>query len=185
MSVTCKGRCPRSLRPASIWLIMVKGSSVRGLSLVTMTRSLPRAAACPINGRLVRSRSPPQPNTSNYTCKIQSSQNFQNLGQGIGSMGVINKHQRLPGNSHRFQAAVDAGNGSQAVDNMIRIDSQSQGGAAGGQDIGKIIMADQGRAEFEAAEGGGQAGLDTPGRQGKFFRLECRLRVRSHRLIPA
>ena len=39
------------------------GSSLRGLSEVTITRSLSRAATAPISGRFVRSRSPPQPNT--------------------------------------------------------------------------------------------------------------------------
>ena len=39
------------------------GSSLRGLSDVTITRSLSRAATAPISGRFVRSRSPPQPNT--------------------------------------------------------------------------------------------------------------------------
>ena len=40
------------------------GSSLRGLSSVTMTRSARRAAISPICGRLPRSRSPPQPNTT-------------------------------------------------------------------------------------------------------------------------
>ena len=36
---------------------------MRGLSLVTMTSWEPAAAAWPMSGRLLRSRSPPQPNT--------------------------------------------------------------------------------------------------------------------------
>ena len=53
------GRC----RPTSASLMMASGSSLRGLSEVSTTKSLPRPAASPISGRLARSRSPPQPNT--------------------------------------------------------------------------------------------------------------------------
>ena len=48
--------------PTSASFMMASGSSERGLSLVRTTKSLFSAAACPISGRLVRSRSPPQPN---------------------------------------------------------------------------------------------------------------------------
>jgi hypothetical protein len=42
---------------------MASGGSLRGLSEVTTTTSESRAATAPISGRLVRSRSPPQPKT--------------------------------------------------------------------------------------------------------------------------
>ena len=42
--------------------MMASGSSVRGLSEVTTTKSASSAATLPMMGRLVRSRSPPQPN---------------------------------------------------------------------------------------------------------------------------
>ena len=44
--------------------MMAFGSSVRGLSLVTMQKSARSAAILPIFGRLVLSRSPPQPNSA-------------------------------------------------------------------------------------------------------------------------
>ena len=49
--------------PRRISSRIFSGSSLRGLSDVTITRSLSRAATAPISGRFVRSRSPPQPNT--------------------------------------------------------------------------------------------------------------------------
>src|SRR5580704_16638137 len=49
--------------PSSIAARMASGSSDRGLSLVRMATSASDAAAAPIIGRLVRSRSPPQPST--------------------------------------------------------------------------------------------------------------------------
>ena len=49
--------------PRLISSMICSGSSLRGLSEVMTTRSLSRAATAPISGRLLRSRSPPQPNT--------------------------------------------------------------------------------------------------------------------------
>ena len=43
--------------------MIASGASERGLSEVTIARSLRRAAIAPMTGRLVRSRSPPQPKT--------------------------------------------------------------------------------------------------------------------------
>ena len=44
--------------------MIASGSSDRGLSEVTITRSASLAAMSPIIGRLPRSRSPPHPNTT-------------------------------------------------------------------------------------------------------------------------
>ena len=49
------------LRAGRISAMISPGFSVRGLSVVTMTKSAQSAAALPMRGRLVRSRSPPQP----------------------------------------------------------------------------------------------------------------------------
>src|SRR5882672_2622297 len=51
--------------PTTASLIIASGSSLRGLSDVSTTKSLPRPAASPISGRFLRSRSPPHPNTVN------------------------------------------------------------------------------------------------------------------------
>jgi hypothetical protein len=45
-----------------IWLMIALGFSVRGLSLVTTTRSAPFSTTAAIIGRLTGSRSPPHPN---------------------------------------------------------------------------------------------------------------------------
>ena len=44
--------------------MIASGSSERGLSEVTITRSASAAAAFPISGRFARSRSPPAPKTT-------------------------------------------------------------------------------------------------------------------------
>ena len=49
--------------PALICSRIFNGSSVRGLSEVTIARSLSSVAILPIIGRLPLSRSPPQPKT--------------------------------------------------------------------------------------------------------------------------
>ena len=63
-------RAPRRSRrrpsraPGSTSAMIASGSSDRGLSLVMIVRSAAADAAAPIRGRLARSRSPPQPNTT-------------------------------------------------------------------------------------------------------------------------
>ena len=52
------------VKPETISLIIWAGSSLRGLSLVKTAKSDPANSAAPINGRLLRSRSPPQPRTA-------------------------------------------------------------------------------------------------------------------------
>src|ERR1035441_311823 len=52
---------PDFCSPTSASFMMASGSSERGLSDVSTTKSLPLPAASPISGRLARSRSPPHP----------------------------------------------------------------------------------------------------------------------------
>ena len=54
----------RAGQPARIARRIAAGSSLRGLSSVTNTRSARAAAMRPISGRLPGSRSPPQPNSA-------------------------------------------------------------------------------------------------------------------------
>ena len=60
-STSCATSVPA---PSRISAMIASGSSERGLSDVTITRSASRRAIAPISGRLPRSRSPPQPNTT-------------------------------------------------------------------------------------------------------------------------
>ena len=85
-------------RPSRIWLMMASGFSLRGLSLVTTTRSAFFSATAAISGRLVGSRSPPQPNTHHSwppRCCGQRPQRLQRLVQRVGRVGVVDRHQRL------------------------------------------------------------------------------------------
>ena len=85
-------------RPTSASLMMSSGSSLRGLSLVSTTRSLSGPAASPISGRLLRSRSPPQPKSVMMRAGgIEFARRGQQIAQSVVGVRVIHDHQeRLP-----------------------------------------------------------------------------------------
>ena len=92
---------------------MAAGSSERGLSLVATTKSLPSPAAWPILGRLVRSRSPPQPNSVITRAPAASGHLARQRGQvAQGVVGV-----RVVDDDGEGLAGIDgleaAGNGSE------------------------------------------------------------------------
>ena len=65
--------------------MIASGSSVRGLSLVTMTKSAFWPAMRPIFGRLPRSRSPPQPkrNTSRAGANSRTVVRMLSMASGV------------------------------------------------------------------------------------------------------
>jgi hypothetical protein len=67
------------LIPISISSIIFRGFSVRGLSEVTITRSLFLPATSPIGARFVLSRSPPQPKTVIIRPRVKSPAVFKHL----------------------------------------------------------------------------------------------------------
>ena len=70
------------------------GSSLRGLSSVTNTRSARAAAIAPISGRLPRSRSPPQPNTHDQAPLGMRAERVQRLGERVRLVGVVDEDRR-------------------------------------------------------------------------------------------
>ena len=72
------------------------GSSVRGLSSVTMTVSASRCAMAPISGRLPRSRSPPQPNTTTSRPDAKGRSARQHAFQRLGLVGVVDEDRGRP-----------------------------------------------------------------------------------------
>ena len=69
--------------------MIAAGSSLRGLSEVTTTTSLMRPATAPISGRLVRSRSPPQPNTVMSRPRRQRPRRLEQVLQRIVGVRVV------------------------------------------------------------------------------------------------
>ena len=86
---------------------MASGSSERGLSLVATTKSLPSPAACPIFGRLVRSRSPPQPNsviTRPPSCSRHLARQRRQIAQRVVGVGIVHNHRKRLARINRLKA---------------------------------------------------------------------------------
>ena len=90
---------PRARRPARrrprISAMIASGSSERGLSEVTITRSASRAAISPISGRLPRSRSPPQPNTTCSRPLGQLPRGGSTFSSESGRVRVVDEHREV------------------------------------------------------------------------------------------
>ena len=79
----CRARRARCRRGCAL------GSSVRGLSEVSTTTSLARAAASPMSGRLPRSRSPPQPKTVMSAPGRERAEGGEQTLERVGRVGVV------------------------------------------------------------------------------------------------
>ena len=71
------------------------GSSLRGLSDVITTTSLSRSATMPISGRLVRSRSPPQPKTVIKPLRRKRSRGLEEISQRVVGMRIVDDDRHL------------------------------------------------------------------------------------------
>ena len=104
-------RSPISIAPGAAARIAARiaaGSSLRGLSSVTITRSAFSAAIAPIIGRLPGSRSPPQPNTTTSLPRRIGPQRLQRLGQRVGLVGVVDEDRRAVRLADQFEPALGA-----------------------------------------------------------------------------
>ena len=85
-------RRARSRTPSTIMSRIARGSSVRGLSLVTIGEvGVARRPRAPIFGRLVGSRSPPQPNTHDQPPARQRPQRRQHPLERVGRVRVVDE----------------------------------------------------------------------------------------------
>ena len=83
---------PRASTPARISSMIAAGSSLRGLSEVTIARSASSAAIRPISGRLPRSRSPPQPKTQITRPVVELARGAQHVLERVGLVRVVDDH---------------------------------------------------------------------------------------------
>ena len=72
--------------------MIVCGSSLRGLSFVTMTTSASSAAIRPICGRFSRSRSPPQPKTQMHASRRELAHGAQQRLEGERLVRIVDDH---------------------------------------------------------------------------------------------
>ncbi len=87
--------------PSSTSPMMASGSSCRGLSDVRNARSLSRAAAAPMRGRLARSRFPPQPKTqSTRPAGVNHPRLTQHDLQPSRRVRVVDEHRKGGGSRH-------------------------------------------------------------------------------------
>ena len=82
-----------------------RGSSVRGLSLVTTLTSARRATASPIGARLAASRSPPQPKTHQTRPAVDGANGVEHARERVGRVRVVDEHGHVVA---RAVAALEA-----------------------------------------------------------------------------
>jgi hypothetical protein len=80
-------------------LMIASGSSLRGLSLVTIAKSACASTTAPMRGRLVLSRFPPQPKTTMSRAGFRSRQRLDDIEQRVVGVRVVdeNANCRCPG----------------------------------------------------------------------------------------
>ena len=143
--------------------MMANGSSVRGLSLVTTTNCEPAAAARPIRGRFLRSRSPPQPQDRDDPGEIKLLQGPQGLGDSRRGMGVVHEYRGPPQWAEALQATRHPAQGRDAPGHFLRAQTQPQGGGRGRQDVGQVERPHQPGVDFYLPRRAGEPGLDAVG----------------------
>ena len=154
---------PLACRPGSISARIAAGSSERGLSLVATTKSLPSPAAWPILGRLVRSRSPPQPKsvmTRAPGARGHLAGERGQIAQRVVGVGVVHDHGEGLAGIDGLKAAgngLERGNGG---DEMRKRNAARMRSGEGGEQIEDVHFAGQTRV--------------THGRAGRSFELDHR-----------
>ena len=136
--------------------MIARGSSLRGLSEVSTTKSLPRPAASPISGRLARSRSPPQPNTvmtlrGSSAARDELARQRRQIAQRIVGVGIVDDHGE-------GLAAIDALKSSRhmrerldAAGNRLRLAAARVAGGRRGQNVVHIHAPDERREDGESS----------------------------------
>ncbi len=147
-------RPPPSLAPRSapgvISAMIASGSSLRGLSLVTIARSAFAVAARPMSGRLARSRSPPAPSTTiNRPCVSDRAarSTFSTL---VGRVGVVDHHEEPLPHLDRLDAAGYPTHGRDRVRRDAVVDPERPSGRERGQRVLDVERPAQRRADRHA-----------------------------------
>ena len=106
--------------PARISSMIACGSSLRGLSEVTIATSASSVAIRPISGRLPRSRSPPQPKTQITRPVGQLARGAEDVLERARLVRVVDDHREGLSLVDRLEPAGDAGDrGDPACDRVV------------------------------------------------------------------
>ena len=141
--------------------MIASGSSERGLSEVTITRSASRAAISPISGRLPRSRSPPAPNTQITRpppdpASRQLAGRAQHVLERVGRVGVVDEHGEVLALVDRLEAARDAHAALERRDERVELDAERVRGGERAERVGDVEAARQRQRELALARGRAQ-----------------------------
>jgi hypothetical protein len=159
--------------PATICSMIARGSSLRGLSLVTSTWSAAWAMR-PICGRLPGSRSPPQPNTHHSwpPRSCATGRSARGLFQRVRRVRVVDHDQRRILAADLLHAARGRHQRFDRVQRRAQFDALGQQHAQHRQRIAGVEVADHARARQGAAErrlelefGAGRAAAQVRGAQ--------------------
>ena len=112
------GRAVGRAAPARMAARIAAGSSSRGLSSVTTTRSASSAATCPIGSRLPGSRLPPAPNTT-ASRRAGPAQRLQHRPQCAGLVGVVDDGQEVLAAVDRLEPAGHRGRRAGPGDGLL------------------------------------------------------------------
>ena len=140
----------RRCSPTIASFMIASGSSLRGLSEVKTTKSLPRPAASPISGRLARSRSPPQPNTRDYSTLLscllnEFSRQCGQISQRVVGMGIVHDYGERLLAIHALETARHADESADSSRDFFRLAVPRIRSARRGQNVVHIDFADQRR----------------------------------------
>ena len=128
------------------------GSSPRGLSDVITTTSLSRAATIPINGRLVRSRSPPAPKTVTSRRVAMRPRRLEQVAQRVVGVRVVDDDGDVVARArHHLEPARHAGEAGDAALDGVERNADRRGDADGGQDVVDVGPADERRPHAHGA----------------------------------
>ena len=122
---------PPSFAPGSISAMIASGSSDRGLSVVTTLRSAFAVAAAPIGERFARSRSPPQPNTTDQATGRQRARRAQHASDAIRRVCVVHHHQEILTGLDRLHPAGNLPERRETPPDRVVVDAERARGGGG------------------------------------------------------
>ena len=151
----CAGRARHRApaRPSTTSAMIASGSSVRGLSDVTIATSASSEAMRPMSGRFSRSRSPPQPNTQRTRPRASSASCEQHTLQRGGLVRVVDDHGERLSLLDELEAPRNAADGARCPRGSILVDAESASCRRGPERVLEVEPAVQASAPRRARRG--------------------------------
>src|SRR5260370_40429018 len=141
-------RVPVFFKPGSASSMISDGSSLRGLSDVSTTKSLPLPAASPISGRLLRSRSQQAAEDRNHPAVPQSAMNkiagdAGQVAQSIVGVGVVHNYGKQLATVHAFKSPRHLLETPHGFGDLVKRTAAGVGGSRSGMNVVDVDAANQ------------------------------------------